>query len=184
MGMVRVLGRGKPGLSGKHGMPSNRCGQARTSEGVTTQIPIFAVRYGSHLLKNLLKIIMKKQFLAALLLLSAVCYAAPPVPPAPPAPPEVEIIEPASLSGPIQIVYPPKAQRGEEEGTVVLKMQVLADGSTAKVVIFKSSGYPLLDSAAVESATGAKFVPAKSRLGMPIESTVLLPVIFKLLPEI
>jgi TonB family protein len=136
--------------------------------------PIFAVRYGWHLLK----IIMKKQFLAALLFLSAVCYAAPPVPP------EVEIIEPATLSDPIQIVYPPMAERAEEEGTVVLKMQVLADGSTVKVVIFKSSGSPLLDSAAVESATGAKFFPAKSRLGMPIESTVLLPVTFKLLPEI
>jgi TonB family protein len=108
-----------------------------------------------------------------LLLISAVCYAASP---------NDEIIEAAKPLHALQIVYPPKAERHEEEGTVVLKMRVLADGSTNEIVIFKSSGYPLLDSSALESAMGMRFSPAKNRLGMPIDSSVFIPILYKLLP--
>lgn len=102
-----------------------------------------------------------------LLLISVVCYAASP---------KDEIIEAARLVDTLQIVYPPKAERYGEEGTVVLKMRVLADGNTNEIVIFKSSGYPLLDSAALKSAMGIRFSPAKNRLGIPIDSSVLIPV--------
>ena len=121
-----------------------------------------------------LKTIMRKLFPIGLLLISVICNAAFP---------EEEIIEFAKPVEPLQIVYPLKAERYEEEGTVVLKMRVLADGSTSEVVVFKSSGYPLLDASAFKSAAEARFSAAKNKLGMPIDSTVLIPVLFRLLPE-
>ncbi|MDB5823427.1 MAG: energy transducer TonB [Herminiimonas sp.] len=106
-------------------------------------------------------------------LVSVVSYAASP---------EDGITEFARLIVPLQIVYPPKAERYEEEGTVALKIRVLANGSASDIVVSKSSGYPLLDAAALKSAMGVRFLPAKNILDMPIDSTVLLPVTFKLLP--
>jgi len=48
-----------------------------------------------------------------------------------------------------QPVYPPPAKLRGEHGTVVLRLQVLADGSVADAQILQSSGYPVLDSSAM-----------------------------------
>jgi protein TonB len=47
------------------------------------------------------------------------------------------------------------------EGIVVLRVIVSADGTVAEVAIHRSSGYPLLDQAAVMAARNRRFVPAK-----------------------
>lgn len=109
-----------------------------------------------------------------LLLFSAACYAAPPAD---------AVIEVARPDGIPQFAYPSAAERHGEEGLVVLKMRVLADGSTNEVIVFKSSGSQLLDSAALKSAMGIRFFPAKNKSGIHIDSSVLLPVQYKLLPE-
>lgn len=114
---------------------------------------------------------MKKLFIAALLFFSVNVYST-----------EVDIVEFAKLENPMQLVYPPKAEREELEGTVVLKIQVLVDGSPGDVTIFKSSGFPLLDSAAIKSVKEARFLPAKNQVGVPVNSMVFLPVEFRLLP--
>jgi protein TonB len=61
---------------------------------------------------------------------------------------------------PMTIVYPVSAQRAGEEGTVVLRVYVSDLGRPQNVKVAQSSGHPDLDNAAVESALGARYVPA------------------------
>ncbi|UUQ67385.1 energy transducer TonB [Pseudomonas fuscovaginae UPB0736] len=88
--------------------------------------------------------------------------AAPPAPPAPPAPAPVT---PASanaayLKSPAP-EYPSLAQRRGWEGTVVLRVQVLASGKPGEIQIQKSSGRQQLDDAALAAVKRWSFVPAK-----------------------
>jgi len=53
---------------------------------------------------------------------------------------------------PSQPVYPPASRRLGEQGTVVLQLHVLEDGSVGDVRIVKSSGHPDLDYAAFYEA--------------------------------
>ncbi|WP_244120022.1 energy transducer TonB, partial [Burkholderia gladioli] len=43
--------------------------------------------------------------------------------------------------------YPPKARRLEQEGTVVVRLTIGADGAVKTARVARSSGYPLLDAA-------------------------------------
>ncbi len=63
-------------------------------------------------------------------------------------------------SRPTPVVYPKGAQRAGEEGTVVLRVFVNTSGKPSRVNVVKSSGYPDLDNAAVETAFGWRYVPA------------------------
>ncbi|WP_233633200.1 energy transducer TonB [Burkholderia seminalis] len=45
--------------------------------------------------------------------------------------------------------YPPKARRLEQQGTVVVKLNIGVDGAVKTARVAKSSGYPLLDAAAL-----------------------------------
>jgi protein TonB len=75
--------------------------------------------------------------------------------------------------------YPPAARRAGQQGTVTLRVMVRRDGLPTRVEIEKSSGSGLLDTAAQDAVWGWRFVPA--RLGTdPIESWVLVPVVFRL----
>lgn len=56
--------------------------------------------------------------------------------------------------------YPAMSRRYEEEGTVVLRVQVKADGSAGQVEIKKSSGFPLLDESAKRAVQSWRFNPA------------------------
>lgn len=58
-------------------------------------------------------------------------------------------------------------------------MQVTADGAAAAVRLRQSSGYRLLDEAAVEAVKKWRFVPA-IRAGAPVAGSVDVPVSFKL----
>ncbi|WP_156302684.1 energy transducer TonB, partial [Methylogaea oryzae] len=75
--------------------------------------------------------------------------------------------------------YPMLAKERHWEGLVVLKVQVLADGSSGGVSVEQSSGHDVLDEAAAEAARHWRFVPAK-RGEDNVTSVVLVPIEFKL----
>ena len=91
---------------------------------------------------------------------------APPVAaPAPPAPPAPNPVTPASanaayLKNPVP-EYPSLAMRRGWEGTVLLRVHVLASGKPGEVQIQKSSGRDALDDAALAAVKRWSFVPAK-----------------------
>lgn len=75
--------------------------------------------------------------------------------------------------------YPPLSRRAGEEGRVVLRVFVEPSGVAGKVEVGTSSGFTLLDNAAVRAVSRWKFIPA--RLGAePVGAWVLVPVNFKL----
>ena len=105
---------------------------------------------------------------------------AAPVPPAPPAPAP---ITPASanagyLHNPAP-EYPPLAMRRNWEGTVLLRVHVLASGKPGEIQIQKSSGREQLDDAALAAVKRWSFVPAKQG-NDPIDGWVSVPIDFKL----
>ena len=75
--------------------------------------------------------------------------------------------------------YPVAARRAGEQGTVTLKVLVASDGLPRRVEIEKTSGSTRLDTAALDAVRQWRFVPAR-RGSTPIESWVLVPVVFRL----
>jgi len=76
-------------------------------------------------------------------------------------------------------VYPEAARRKHQEGLVVLAVTVTPQGHASEVKIKKSSGYPILDHAALEAVRNWEFQPA--RLGpLALESQIEIPVHFEL----
>ncbi|HEX6735345.1 MAG TPA: energy transducer TonB [Azonexus sp.] len=75
--------------------------------------------------------------------------------------------------------YPPLSRRLGEEGKVLLKVRVTADGLAASVELEKSSNFARLDEAARQAVTGWRFVPAR-RGDEAIEASVIVPVVFRL----
>lgn len=75
--------------------------------------------------------------------------------------------------------YPLLARQNGWEGTVTLHVEMLADGTVGEVEIAKSSGYPVLDTAAQEAAKKWKHQPATQN-GTPITQRVSLNVNFTL----
>lgn len=115
---------------------------------------------------------------------------APPAPPSPtPAPPAPAaapgpVKESAAVSGLASLgnpppEYPSLALRRNWEGTVTLRIKVLANGRAGSVEVTKSSGKPQLDEAAVEAVRNWKFIPAK-RGDTPIEGFATQTIDFKL----
>ncbi len=76
-------------------------------------------------------------------------------------------------------VYPLIARKMGYEGCVLLEIEVLIDGSVGDVRVIESSGYEVLDKAAVTEAKKWRFVPAKIN-GNPIKCVVRKKVEFKL----
>jgi protein TonB len=75
--------------------------------------------------------------------------------------------------------YPPAARREHQEGVVLLSVDVGPNGRPTRVVLKKSSGVPILDQAAAAAVRRWTFEPARTA-GLPIESTVEVPVRFSL----
>lgn len=75
--------------------------------------------------------------------------------------------------------YPPISRRLREEGVVIVKVNVRADGSVADARVEKRSGSSRLDDAALAAVKRWHFVPAR-RGQEPIESWVLVPIEFEL----
>jgi len=55
--------------------------------------------------------------------------------------------------------YPPEARRQGMEGTTEVEFQVAKDGSVKEVMVVRSSGFPLLDQASMETIRRAAPLP-------------------------
>ncbi|MFA6122019.1 MAG: energy transducer TonB [Sideroxydans sp.] len=75
--------------------------------------------------------------------------------------------------------YPMVARRMGYNGKVILNVEVLAEGRAGQVLLHKSSGYEILDNAALQTVKTWKFSPAK-RLGQPVTQWFLVPIKFSL----
>lgn len=76
-------------------------------------------------------------------------------------------------------VYPVIARTRGYEGIVLLAVEVMMDGRAGEIRIKKSSGYPLLDQAALNAVRAWRFEPARKR-NMPLAMTVDIPIRFSL----
>ena len=75
--------------------------------------------------------------------------------------------------------YPLLARRRRQEGTVLLSVRVTENGRAALVNLKTSSGYPLLDEAALRAVRDWEFDPARAA-GIAVESQIEVPVRFVL----
>jgi protein TonB len=106
----------------------------------------------------------------------------PEVPRQPPAAAVTPVTPPRSdaayLNNP-RPAYPLAARRRGDQGTVLIRVLVSADGIAASVGLEKTSGHPSLDEAALTAVKSWRFVPARQG-GQAIESPYVVPVVFKL----
>ncbi|TAL09623.1 MAG: energy transducer TonB [Nitrospirae bacterium] len=75
--------------------------------------------------------------------------------------------------------YPRTAREAGWEGTVVLQVMVLPDGTAGSVTVHKTSGHSILDEAALAAVKGWQFIPAMDG-NFPVQSVVRMPVRFDL----
>jgi len=89
--------------------------------------------------------------------------------------------DPPVIIGSIAPDYPDFAKRARVQGTVVLEVEVYADGVVGDIRVTRSvqSGPGGLDEAAIAAVRKIKFQPGKSG-GNPVNTTVIIPIEFKL----
>jgi periplasmic protein TonB len=118
---------------------------------------------------------------------------APPRPPAEPAPPPAAVAlarpaPPAPIIPPSPVegidtnrppTYPPTALRRGEQGSVMLRVSVSPDGRPVAVDLAQTSGYPILDTAALAAVRQWRFNPA-IQAGRPVAANAEVPVRFRL----
>ncbi len=76
-------------------------------------------------------------------------------------------------------IYPDIAKEREWEGRVLVRVQVTAEGTCDGVELHKSSGYEVLDKAALDAVRQWRFIPAKQG-GVAVASKVTIPIDFRL----
>ncbi|MGB6087825.1 TonB family protein [Parvibaculum sp.] len=76
-------------------------------------------------------------------------------------------------------VYPNRARDLGQEGVAMVRVKLDDEGNAAEVIILESSGYALLDHAAIRAARGWQFEPER-RDGRPVIAWVHIPVHFAL----
>ncbi|MBP2654572.1 MAG: transport protein TonB [Firmicutes bacterium] len=77
--------------------------------------------------------------------------------------------------------YPDQARRQGCEGTTIVKLEVLATGHVGAVKVEHSSGYPILDDAAVKAVRKWRFIPASDNAsGIPVGCVTTIPLVFRL----
>ncbi|WP_281648118.1 energy transducer TonB [Parendozoicomonas sp. Alg238-R29] len=89
------------------------------------------------------------------------------------------VTEPAFRRPPSPPDYPRQSRRRNQEGTVLVEVLVDETGETLKVDVIESSGYPLLDRAAIKSVSRWAFQP-KTVGSSTVISKVQVPVLFSL----
>ncbi len=107
--------------------------------------------------------------------------SAPPMPVAKSAPP-APVTAPDFLAGQLNNPgpsYPYLSRKAHEEGVVLLRVLVSAEGSAKDLEVEKSSGYSRLDKAALATVRKWRFLPAR-RAGEAVEAWVIVPVTFSL----
>jgi periplasmic protein TonB len=102
----------------------------------------------------------------------------PPPQPKPPTEEYVPVTQP-TFAQQATHVYPPEAARRHQQGTVVLMLYVNGSGTLDKIEIVKSSGFPLLDAAAIREMKLSKFEPAMDG-AIPIRSRAQASVTYRL----
>jgi periplasmic protein TonB len=112
--------------------------------------------------------------------LAATPSPAPAAPPAPAPAPKVELprADADYLNNP-KPPYPPVSKRLAEQGRVMVRVYVGADGSAQKVELNKSSGFDRLDAVAVATVARWRFKPG-TRGGVPEAMWHLIPIDFVL----
>ncbi|MCZ7653034.1 MAG: energy transducer TonB [Rhodocyclaceae bacterium] len=83
------------------------------------------------------------------------------------------------LPGQPEPAYPVSSRRRGEEGRVMLRVFVDAQGRAAKVEVQESSGHNRLDESAVTAVARWRFVPAR-RGSEPLAAWVRVPIVFSL----
>jgi protein TonB len=103
------------------------------------------------------------------------------VPPPQPKPPTEEYVPVTQPTFAMQAthIYPPEAARRHQQGTVVLMLYINGNGTLDKIEILKSSGFPLLDAAAIKEMRQSKFQPAMDG-AIPIRSRAQASVTYRL----
>lgn len=76
--------------------------------------------------------------------------------------------------------YPALAKRGEQQGTAVVRVRVSEQGVVQAAQLVASTGYRLLDEAAMAAALKGEYEPAKSAVGKAVPATMSLPIRFVL----
>ena len=109
-----------------------------------------------------------------------VAAAAPVAPAAPPAPPAVQL--PSSNADYLQNpkpTYPPLSKRLGEQGKVIVRVLIGADGQPRQAELKQSSGFDRLDQAALTTVMKWRYVPGK-RGGVAEEMWFNVPINFVL----
>ena len=91
---------------------------------------------------------------------------------------QAQFTAPTYLSNP-QPAYPAAARRRRQEGSVLLRVEVTADGHAARVRTSQSSGYPILDQAAVQAVSIWVFEPARLD-AKPVPAEIEVPIHFRI----
>lgn len=76
--------------------------------------------------------------------------------------------------------YPEEARQAGQEGVVLLRVAISASGKAEEVVVYRGSGFSVLDEAAVRAVSKWRFRPAKVAGGIPVASSAEIPVRFQL----
>lgn len=105
---------------------------------------------------------------------------APPAPPAAPAPPKIELpsTNAAYLRNPPP-AYPAMSKRLGEQGKVLVRVLIGADGRAQDAQVNRSSGYDRLDRVALDTVLQWRYVPGK-RGGVPEAMWFIVPINFVL----
>ncbi len=76
-------------------------------------------------------------------------------------------------------VYPSRSRALEQEGVSIIRALIDADGASREVKLWRSSGYQMLDQAALAAVRGWAFEAARLG-GRPVLAWVEIPVRFEL----
>ncbi|MCC6470413.1 MAG: energy transducer TonB [Alphaproteobacteria bacterium] len=89
------------------------------------------------------------------------------------------LLDPAYREPPSPPTYPPRSILLGQQGQVIVRAAIDPRGTPEEVVVWTSSGFPLLDKAAVDAVKRWRFIPAR-RGGGTVAAWVQVPVNFKL----
>ena len=92
------------------------------------------------------------------------------------------VSKPSVVDGP-KPVYPIEAKRFGLQGRTVVRAMVGPDGTAAFAQLAESSGYRLLDDAAVKAVLNSKFISARNASDQPVGGELLMPINFVLTPS-
>lgn len=89
------------------------------------------------------------------------------------------VMQPRFRVPPALPIYPQAARQRRQEGTVIVEVQLSAAGVVQHIILLRSSGFPLLDRAALQAAQRWQFLSQQIN-GQGISHTVRIPVRFNL----